>query len=64
MIKHMLLMKFNDHTSCEQLSKIQAGFLSVPEKIPGMLAVEWGTNNSPGRKRGGVYSLCHDDIYG
>ncbi|ASD97403.1 TPA: Dabb family protein [Salmonella enterica subsp. enterica serovar Chester] len=46
MIKHILLMKFNNDTSSRQLSVIREVFLSISDIIPGVLSVEWGVNNS------------------
>ncbi|HEC7758684.1 TPA: Dabb family protein [Salmonella enterica subsp. enterica serovar Muenchen] len=46
-------MKFNDNTPCEHLIDIQQGFQSLPDKISGVLSVEWGANNSPEGKNAG-----------
>ncbi|EHL5467390.1 Dabb family protein [Salmonella enterica subsp. houtenae serovar 44:z36,[z38]:-] len=53
MIRHILLMKFDDNTPRKQLSLIQAGFLSIPDVLSGVLSVEWGANNSPEGKNAG-----------
>lgn len=47
MIRHLLLMKFNDNTPRYLLTEIQNEFESVNWKIPGVLSVEWGENNIP-----------------
>ncbi|ENP3038008.1 Dabb family protein [Salmonella enterica] len=46
MIKHILLMKFNDNISGKQLSQVQNAFFSFSATISGVLSVEWGINNS------------------
>ncbi|EBF0843337.1 Dabb family protein [Salmonella enterica subsp. enterica] len=53
MIRHVLLMKFNDDTPRNHLLAIQEGFQSIPDKISGVLSVEWGANNSPEGKSAG-----------
>ncbi|HAK8512822.1 TPA: Dabb family protein [Salmonella enterica subsp. enterica serovar Potsdam] len=53
MIRHILLMKFNDDTLSEQLCKIKESFLSLTDKISGVVSVEWGENDSPEEKNAG-----------
>ncbi|EAA0892409.1 Dabb family protein [Salmonella enterica] len=53
MIRHVLLMKFHDDISHKKLSEIQKGFLSISDKVMGVLSVEWGTNSGPEGKNAG-----------
>ncbi|MYM60430.1 Dabb family protein [Vibrio sp. OCN044] len=47
MIRHILLIQFIDDATPQQLEMVKAAFLAIPNKIEGVLDVEWGENNSP-----------------
>lgn len=46
-LRHVVLFKFKEGTSPEDLKKIEEGFRALPSKIPQVVDFEWGTNNSP-----------------
>ena len=46
-IKHIVCFKFLDNSSPSEIKKIEKLFLSLQEKIPGVLRIEGGENNSP-----------------
>lgn len=46
-LRHIVLFKFKETTSKEQLKAIEASFKNLPGKIPEIVDFEWGTNNSP-----------------
>jgi len=46
-LRHVVLLKFKDNTSPEQIRKIEKEFGELPSKIPTIVDFEWGTNNSP-----------------
>lgn len=46
-VRHVVLFKFKDGTSSEQVEKIVSGFKDLPKKISGIQDFEFGTNNSP-----------------
>lgn len=46
-LRHVVLFKFKEGTSKEDLAAIEASFAGLPGKIPEIVAFEWGTNNSP-----------------
>jgi hypothetical protein len=46
-LRHVVLFKFKDDATKEQIEEIVAGFQALPKKIEGITAFEWGTNNSP-----------------
>ena len=46
-VRHVVLFKFKDATSQEQVDKIVAEFKNLPKKISGIVDFEYGTNNSP-----------------
>jgi hypothetical protein len=46
-LRHVVLLKFKDGTSAEQVKKIEDGFRALPKKIPEVVGFEWGTDNSP-----------------
>jgi Stress responsive A/B Barrel Domain len=46
-LRHVVLFKFKDDATKEQIQEIVAGFAALPKKIDGIAAFEWGTNNSP-----------------
>ncbi|UOY05577.1 Dabb family protein [Muricauda sp. SCSIO 64092] len=46
-LRHVVLFKFKEGTSPEELKAIEAAFSDLPSKIPEIIAFEWGLNNSP-----------------
>ncbi|ASV29111.1 stress responsive alpha-beta barrel domain-containing protein [Maribacter cobaltidurans] len=46
-LRHVVLFKFKDGTSPEDIKKVEEAFHALPSKIPQIAGYEWGTNNSP-----------------
>ena len=46
-LRHVVLFKFKEGTSKEDIQKIEEAFSALPSKIPEIADYEWGTNNSP-----------------
>ncbi|MEA1787084.1 Dabb family protein [Arenibacter sp. GZD96] len=46
-LRHVVLFKFKEGTSEENLTKILTAFSQLPSKIPQIKSYEWGLNNSP-----------------
>ncbi|MEW4488210.1 Dabb family protein [Thalassoglobus sp. JC818] len=46
-LRHVVLFKFKDDATKEQISKVVEEFGKLPEKISEIQDYEWGTNNSP-----------------
>jgi len=46
-LKHVVLFKFKDSASSEDIAKAEEAFVSLPTKIPEIRGFEWGINNSP-----------------
>jgi hypothetical protein len=46
-LRHVVLFKFKDDTSKEQVKTIEDAFRELPSKVPTIVGFEWGTNNSP-----------------
>jgi hypothetical protein len=47
MIRHILLIKFKSSIEPFHIENIKSLFESMPEKIEGVISVEWGINDSP-----------------
>ena len=47
MLRHVVLFKFKDASSAEDIKKVENAFRALPSKIKQIKAFEWGTNNSP-----------------
>lgn len=47
LLRHVVLFTFTDDATPAQVDSIVAGFRVLPKTIPGIVAFEWGTNNSP-----------------
>lgn len=45
-LRHIVLFKFNNEASAEDISKIEREFAALPTKIPEILDFEWGIDNS------------------
>lgn len=46
-LRHVVLFKFKESSSEEDVKKVEEAFAALPSKIPQIKGYEWGTNNSP-----------------
>ena len=46
-LRHVVMFKFKEGTSKDDIRKVQEAFSALPSKIPQIASYEWGTNNSP-----------------
>ena len=46
-LRHVVLFKFKDDSTPEQVRTVEDAFRALPEKIDAIIEFEWGTNNSP-----------------
>ena len=47
MLRHVVLFKFKDDATAEQVDKVRKAFLALPSQISQIRDIEWGTNNGP-----------------
>jgi hypothetical protein len=47
MLRHVVLFKFKDNATPEQVKQVENAFLALPSAIKEIKDLEWGTNNSP-----------------
>jgi hypothetical protein len=47
MLRHVVLFKFKDGTTPEQIKQVEDAFRALPSKIKEIKGFEWGLNNSP-----------------
>ena len=47
LLRHVVLFKFKDSATPEQIKEVENAFRALPGKIPVIHSFEWGTNNSP-----------------
>ena len=45
-LRHIVLLKFNNEASAEDISLIEKEFAALPSKIPEIIDLEWGIDNS------------------
>lgn len=45
-LRHVVLFKFKDGTSKQDIEKIEKAFAALPRKIPQIMGFEWGTDCS------------------
>lgn len=57
MIRHILLIKFKDAAEASEIDEVRSLFEAMPDKVEGVVAVEWGLNDSPEGKNQG-YTHC------
>lgn len=58
MIRHIVLIKFVDSVSLSEVEQVSQLFAAIPEKIEGVVSVEWGENDSPeGKNQGFTHSV-------
>lgn len=46
-VRHVVLFKFKEGTTPEQIKSVEDAFRALPSKIPVIQSLEWGTNMSP-----------------
>ncbi|MBT8283441.1 MAG: Dabb family protein [Muriicola sp.] len=46
-LRHVVLLKFKAQTSEEDIRIVQKSFVDLKSKIPQIVSLEWGVNNSP-----------------
>jgi hypothetical protein len=46
-LRHVVLFAFKDSATVEQIDAVVADFGTLKDRIPGILAYEWGSNVSP-----------------
>ena len=47
MLRHVVLFKFKDDATPEQVKQVEDAFKAFPSAIKEIKDLEWGTNNSP-----------------
>ncbi len=47
LLRHVVLFKFKDTSSSEDIKKVENAFRQLPSKIKQIKSLEWGINNSP-----------------
>jgi hypothetical protein len=47
MLRHVVLFKFKDDATPEQVNQVEDAFRKLPSQIKEIKDFEWGTNNSP-----------------
>jgi hypothetical protein len=47
LLRHVVLFKFKDTSSSEDIKKVENAFKELPSKIKQIKSLEWGINNSP-----------------
>ena len=57
MIRHILLIKFKESVQASEIEDVQHLFQAIPNKVKGVMSVEWGLNDSPeGKNQGFTHS--------
>ena len=46
-IRHVVCFKFNESAKKSEIERVEKEFAALKYKIPGILSLEWGKNNSP-----------------
>jgi hypothetical protein len=46
-LRHVVLFKFKDTSTPDDVKKVEDAFRALPSKISTIKSLEWGTNNSP-----------------
>jgi Stress responsive A/B Barrel Domain len=46
-LRHVVLFKFKDSATPEDVNKVEVAFADLPGKLPLIKGYEWGKNNSP-----------------
>ncbi len=46
-LRHVVLLAFRDDAPRDEIRAIEAAFAALRDQIPGIVDLEWGTNESP-----------------
>ena len=46
-IRHVVCFKFKESAKKSEIERVEKEFSALKDKIPGILSLEWGKNNSP-----------------
>ncbi|MEY8021249.1 Dabb family protein [Muriicola sp. SD30] len=46
-LRHVVLFKYKAGTTAKNIKKVQQSFVELKTKIPQIVSLEWGVNNSP-----------------
>jgi len=46
-LRHVVSFKFKEDASDCQIQEVEKAFAALKDKIPGILSLDWGKNNSP-----------------
>ena len=57
-LRHVVMFKFKEGTTPEQIKKVEEAFAALPGKIKEIVRFEWGTDVSPEGKSHG-YTHCY-----
>jgi hypothetical protein len=63
-VKHIVVFKYKSTATPEQIEQVTTAFKALKGKIPGIVSLEYGTNNSPEKLNKGfthVYLLTFTD---
>ncbi len=47
LLRHVVLLRFKAGASAEEMEEVQKAFVALKSKIPQIVSLEWGINNSP-----------------
>ena len=47
LLRHVVIFKFKEGASQGEITEIEEAFKALPSKIPQIVSLEWGLNNSP-----------------
>ena len=47
LLRHVVLFKFKEGTTEQDITKVESAFSALPSKITEIIGYEWGLNNSP-----------------
>jgi hypothetical protein len=64
LLRHIVIFKYKDGATRDQIEQVTAAFRALQHKIPGIRSFEQGTNNSPEGKNLGfmhVFTLTFED---
>jgi hypothetical protein len=63
-LNHLVMFKFTEATTQDQIDEFTQEFVSLKHRIPGILAFDYGVNNSPEKLNNGfthIYTLSFAD---
>jgi hypothetical protein len=64
-VRHIVVFKYKTSATADQINEVTSAFKDLKNKIPGIVSIEYGVNNSPEKLNKGfthIYLLTFENV--